>query len=457
MNNSRAGTPEVLSMARHAVMVVVAVGLLVPASAVADPTQSLTIPDQTLKRLEQDLSSGQNRQNQLNRESTTLKANLEALRTHLIEASDAAAHQQATLNQLETTLSGLEADERQQTAAITAHRREISRLVGALYRLSLTPPEALIVRPEAPTDTVRAALLLRHALPALHTRTESLAHALDRLQDLRRRLKARRDEAEATRTALSARLTEVGKMVTEREALAREAESERQRNTQKMAALAAQATDLRQLLEQIEADHRAEARRSASIETPFVESPPPSAAPLIRPPESRRSPAEFPSPAGSGPSTGLSYPTSPAPPPTTPPAPDPYGVTEGLRLPAAGRVTLAYGAVDSFGATSRGIHIVSEPGTPVVAPLGGTIKFAGRFRDYGQILIVEHSNGYHSLIAGLGRIDTVVGRLVAAGEPVGMVADPVDGVPDLYFELRRNGQPINPRRGIPALDGKGQG
>ena len=183
-------------------MMIVAMGLLVPASAVADP-------DQTLKRLEHDLSSGQDRQNQLNRESTSLKANLEALRARLIEASDAAARQQATLNQLETTLSGLEADERQQTAAITTHRREISRLIGALYRLSLTPPEALIVRPEAPTDTVRAALLLRHALPALHNRTESLAHALDRLQDLRRRLKARRDEAEATRILTEAQAAEV--------------------------------------------------------------------------------------------------------------------------------------------------------------------------------------------------------------------------------------------------------
>jgi len=136
---------------------------------------------------------------------------------------------------------------------------------------------------------------------------------------------------------------------------------------------------------------------------------------------------------------------------------DADAVIGGLRLPAAGQVVLTYGAIDRFGTTSRGLHIASEPGTPVVAPLAGTIKFAGRFRNYGQILIVEHSNGYHSLIAGLGRIDTAVGRLVSAGEPIGVVADPADGVPDLYFELRRNGQPINPRRGIPALDGKGQG
>jgi septal ring factor EnvC (AmiA/AmiB activator) len=83
--------------------------------------------------------------------------------------------------------------------------------------------------------------------------------------------------------------------------------------------------------------------------------------------------------------------------------------------------------------------------------------FAGPFRGYGLILIVEHPNGYHSLIAGLGRIDTKVGQRVLAGEPLGVMGTPPDGNPDLYFELRRNGQPINPQRGLPASDGKGQG
>ncbi|WP_245986647.1 murein hydrolase activator EnvC family protein [Azospirillum thermophilum] len=90
-----------------------------------------------------------------------------------------------------------------------------------------------------------------------------------------------------------------------------------------------------------------------------------------------------------------------------------------------------------------------------MAPQAGSIMFAGPFKGYGQILIVEHGNGYHSLIAGLGRIDTAVGKRVAAGEPVGLM--PADGSPDLYFELRRNGQPINPQRGFGAPEGKGQG
>ena len=139
-----------------------------------------------------------------------------------------------------------------------------------------------------------------------------------------------------------------------------------------------------------------------------------------------------------------------------PPPPHRAG-PQTVRLPAAGGVATEYGEADRFGTTSRGLHIAAAAGTPVVAPLDGTIKFAGRFRTYGQILIVEHRNGYHSLIAGLGRIDTSVGRSVSAGEPIGVVAEPAEAAPDLYFELRRNGQPINPRNTLPALDGKGQG
>jgi septal ring factor EnvC (AmiA/AmiB activator) len=129
-----------------------------------------------------------------------------------------------------------------------------------------------------------------------------------------------------------------------------------------------------------------------------------------------------------------------------------------------------FGQTDTEGAVSKGLTIAAKAGAPVVAPLDGSVMFAGPFRGYGQILIVEHAHGYHSLIAGLGRIDTTVGRQVLAGEPVGVMGTPNGGAPEgrpddgfgagplkLYFELRRNGQPVNPQRGLMPSDGKGQG
>ena len=101
--------------------------------------------------------------------------------------------------------------------------------------------------------------------------------------------------------------------------------------------------------------------------------------------------------------------------------------------------------------TKRGLILQPYPGAPIVAPLDGEVRFAGNFRGYGELLILEHSGGYHSLIAGFGRLDARVGQQVLAGEPVGVTALPQSGTtdnPTLYFEFRSNGQPINLVQGL---------
>ena len=72
------------------------------------------------------------------------------------------------------------------------------------------------------------------------------------------------------------------------------------------------------------------------------------------------------------------------------------------------------------------------------------VVYAVPFRRYGQILIIEHGGRYHTLLAGLDRIHAVVGQWLLAGEPVGVLGSPQSGHPELYFELRRAGQPNNP-------------
>jgi septal ring factor EnvC (AmiA/AmiB activator) len=112
-------------------------------------------------------------------------------------------------------------------------------------------------------------------------------------------------------------------------------------------------------------------------------------------------------------------------------------------LPARGRILASFGQ-RLEGSDFRGIAIATLPAAQVVAPREGAVVFAGPFKGYGQLLIIEHGEGYHVLLAGLSRLDAATGDEVLAGEPVG-VMDPVsNGQPTLYVELRRNGQPINP-------------
>jgi len=119
-----------------------------------------------------------------------------------------------------------------------------------------------------------------------------------------------------------------------------------------------------------------------------------------------------------------------------------------MLLPVHGKIFTAFGQRDNLGAPSKGVTFSTRPGASVVTPLAGIVKFAGPFQKYKQILIVEHKGGYHSLIAGLARIDTVVGASLAAGEPVGVAE--TSGSPRVYYELRYNGKPVNPQRSLIA-------
>ncbi|MBU0859836.1 MAG: peptidoglycan DD-metalloendopeptidase family protein [Alphaproteobacteria bacterium] len=74
------------------------------------------------------------------------------------------------------------------------------------------------------------------------------------------------------------------------------------------------------------------------------------------------------------------------------------------------------------------------------------VRFSGPFKNYGNMIIIEHKKDYHSLIAGLTRLDVREGTSVNAGEPVGSLPSSSSrgGKPTLYYELRQKGRPVNP-------------
>ena len=81
----------------------------------------------------------------------------------------------------------------------------------------------------------------------------------------------------------------------------------------------------------------------------------------------------------------------------------------------------------------------------MVSPCGGRAVYAAPFRSYGLLLIVDCGGGYHFVLAGLDRLDAVAGQRLLAGEPVGVLAGTGGAGASLYVELRRNGQPVDPR------------
>jgi septal ring factor EnvC (AmiA/AmiB activator) len=130
-------------------------------------------------------------------------------------------------------------------------------------------------------------------------------------------------------------------------------------------------------------------------------------------------------------------------------------------LPVRGRLAARFGAAATEFGESKGIVLSTRANAQVVAPFDGKVVFEGPFRSYGQILIIEHRGGYHTVLAGLGRVDAVVGQWLLAGEPVGVMGSSgmaatdqgasgdspgtsAQDHPKLYVELRHKGQPVDP-------------
>jgi septal ring factor EnvC (AmiA/AmiB activator) len=135
-----------------------------------------------------------------------------------------------------------------------------------------------------------------------------------------------------------------------------------------------------------------------------------------------------------------------------------------LPMPVSGRRVLAYGEQTQYGSKSKGLVLETRSGAQVTSPCDGWIVYAGEFRSYGKLLIVNAGGGYHILLAGLSHIDVQPGEFILAAEPVGIMsttkkepAGAASAAPVLYVEFRKDGQPIDPDPWWVKVSQKAQG
>lgn len=435
-----------------------------------------TPPADELKQTEQELRRREDERRQLEDRAAKLEEERLWLSAQLVALADEARLRDAELSEIQSALDALADEEAEKAAAMAAERGRLAELLAALQRLARIPPEAALARPQAPLDALRSALALRDLTPALRREAARLARALEQLAEVRRQLEDQRARVAAARQDLDARAQQIAMLAGRREALARQTDAERQATAQRAARLTAQAADLRQLMERIEHERRSAAAAAQKRETERLENErrvaeaqaaARAAAEDARAREAlaeaaRQDAEKKEAEKKEAEKKESERKTAEAERRTRQMAESSAALlgSSGLRRPAAGRVTARFGQTDRQGAESRGVSIAGRAGASVVSPSSGSIMYAGPFRNFGLILIVEHGNGYHSLLAGLGRIDVSVGRHVVAGEPLGALPGPGDAdgdVRELYFELRSNGRPVDPERGFADKQGKGHG
>lgn len=405
-------------------------------------------PDAIGKRLEtvrEDLEAGRRSAAELEAEAKRQAEELADLRSEMQAAVHAVRDHEAAIERLEGELARL-ADERERSAqALQERRRQLGGTLAALQRLSLRPAAALLVSPGDPNDIVRSGLLLRTAVPQIERKARGLRENLEEIASLSAQISLRREELVAAGEDLRQQSERLSGLVAAKNRTLGQTRAAEADARQRIDALAKESRSLGELMDRLKAERAA----ASIVPIPRPQAPRGAAGTFVTP---RLAPAGTPSIAAA---------------------------RGRLTLPVRGTVVQEFGALNEFGSHARGVTLAIRPDALIVAPWDGRIAFSGPFRQFGQILIIEHGEGYHSLIAGLARVDAQVGQWVLAGEPVGLAgngahddpgqasgrkdlgasgpADGRDGGPTLYVEFRHDGEPINPLPWMAARTDRIQG
>lgn len=381
-----------------------------------------TPPNQRLEQIERSLGAERETQRRLSRQAEALAQELITLRARAVAMAASLQQTEERLSELEARGAALEADVDAKAASFQRRRAQLAQLVAELARFGRQPPEAALVLPVSPLETVRTAQLLATVTPALRAHAAALADELESLQTARAELEQQRKATSEAAARLAAERSELDALIARRAQLQAETETAQRSSAARLEQLAREVRSVRELIERLAAERaQREAAARAAAENEARER-------VEREKAAQEKEAQLTRRAAPGAGTLR-----------------PFSEANGqVVAPVRGRIVLSFGQPGEGGQPHRGLTIETRPAAQIVAPFDGQIAFAGPFRAYGLILIIEHSEGYHTLLAGLGRIDGVVGQMVTAGEPVGAAVSPEAGSPSVYVELRRNGQPINP-------------
>ena len=346
-----------------------------------------------------------------------------------IEAQDSVAEQLGSIAQSiqaqealiaasEAELQKLAAERAGLLAELGEKQDSLSELLAALQRLEQNPPPALVVEPGDILSALRGAMLLGTLVPELSTEAQALALKLDQLGQIEAAIGTRGKEVAQEIARLEGQLAELGRLVTQKKGLVSKSSAELEAERGRTRALADRARSLKQLLAGL-----AEERKRQETE----------AAERLAAEERERQRQE-----------NLQRAPKLA-----------FAEAKGkLAFPAQGQIVRGFGEPDGLGRETQGVMIATRAGAQVTAPADGKVEFAGPFRSYGEVVILNPGGGYRVLLAGMDKVTADVGEFLRAGEPVGeMGSGPAsvtlfgevvqDGRPVLYIEFRNSTEAVD--------------
>ncbi|MGY4328397.1 septal ring factor EnvC (AmiA/AmiB activator) [Bradyrhizobium sp. LB7.2] len=399
--------------------------------------QAAAISPDAIKQREQELEAAraskknaEEAQAKLKTEITSLGQDRTQLNQQLIDTAANVRTVETKIDEAEARLRSLNGREQAMRSSLDSRRADIVEVLAALQRAGRRSPPALLVRPEDALQSLRTAMLLGAVVPELRGRAEKIAGELGELVSLRKTIATERDQLASDRDKVRNDQTRLTALVDERQRQQASREKDLDAENSRAITLSRQVGDLQGLIAKMEQELQSAAKAAAEKAAEAAKQ------------------AEAKAAANAKPGPGAFKDRS-----RTTPAMA-FAAAKGLLpLPVNGNKIRDFGGSDGLGGVQKGISLASKPGSQVTTPCDGWVVYAGPFRSYGQLLILNAGGGYHVLIAGMERISVNIGQFVLTGEPVASMGSTSQvasilatnaSQPVLYVEFRKDGTPIDP-------------
>jgi len=376
---------------------------------------------------QKELERVEKEQQGLKSQTQTLTQEAADLQQKLIDAAAKVKDAERRLTRSEDEIQELSKQEARIRIALEENRAKIAQMLAVMQRMGREPPPVMITERNDALRMVRSAMVLSSFFPGFKERADQLSSTL---ADLNAIIKKSEDEQARFATAQ----TDFQRLKSEIDTLLAQKRQKMQENEERLEKLQVAAkrhskvvSDLGELLKRLDSEV-AEGSDLAAYEQQLKELGP---AIELKPSVKK---AAFVSPGRMKPAI-------------------PFQKAQGmLPFPAQGKRLKSFGVKDDVGGKSEGIYVETRENAQITSPSDGWVIYAGQFRSYGQLLIINAGGGYHILLAGLDQIYTSVGQFVLAGEPVAAMGKGPEmrlgavksSNPVLYIEFRKNARPVDP-------------
>lgn len=387
------------------------------AAAPEDHEETRRQRDLELHDVNERLRETESRASDLEAEIAKIGADRAELNRQLIDAATRIKDYESAIARAEQRLDELGIRQTRLAREFAGKRDVLVDLLAALERIGKSPPPAVLVRPNDALAAIRSAMLVGAVFPGLRKETEALRRDLDELTALREEIESERERMATSAESLSAERQRLAALINAKQDSQAELQASLDETRHHARELARKAANVRDLIAALDADTTNRDAGPTGLSPDQIET-------------------AFSDPGRIKPAVA-------------------FADAEGLLpLPASGALIREFGAPDTLGHESEGISIATRADAQVTSPSDGWIVYAGPFRSYGQLLIIDAGGGYDLVLAGMSTMSVQFGQFVLAGEPVGQMgsvamASAGAGIagqtqPVLYVEFRKDGRPIDP-------------